>query len=81
MVVLDFPVDETAPDVINPLLATVPGIRIPKVGTPGPIAVTARTRINCGALSRLTVNFLMLDAIVFTAVQVLPSRDVSIVYF
>lgn len=33
----------------------VPGTRTPKVGTPGPIALTARTRIKSAALVRATV--------------------------
>jgi len=42
------------PGVVGVTVATVPGIRTPSVGTPGPITLTARTRINSGVLLRLT---------------------------
>ena len=42
------------PGVVGITLATVPGIRTPSVGTPGPITLTARTRIKSAVLLRLT---------------------------
>lgn len=41
--------------VVVPGVGKVPGIRTPRVGTPGPIELTARTRTNRAVLFLLTV--------------------------
>ena len=63
------------------VVGAVPGIRTPKVGTPGPIELTARTRTKRAVLFRLTVKVLVVTGKVATLVHFKPSGEVSTTYF
>ena len=62
-------------------VGAVPGMRTPKVGTPGPIELTARTRTKSAVLFLLTVKVLVVTGKVATLVHFKPSGEVSTTYF
>ena len=58
----------------------VPGTRTPSVGTPGPTAVTPRTRTKNEELRRGNAMLLAVREVDFATVQRAPSSEVSTMY-